>query len=130
MHHLFKILIVCSSLCIFWCGAPGEAESFLIQEKPERRKAPQQLRQEIAEIMGDILELESEYVATKGQIQQELCKHIRSIAENDKKSLFKTASSRELQHIIKMLRQEKERCEKELVRDKRFLTSLRSNMQC
>ncbi len=125
MRYFLGALCLGISFFMCWCFA----ESFLVQEKVERRKTPQHMRQEIAEILAEVMELESAYVATKGQIQQELCKHIRSIALNEKNSFFRNASLRELQNSLKLLRHEKERYEKDLVRDQRFLASLRANLQ-
>lgn len=124
MHRFIKLSLFCISTAVFWCMA----ENFLVSEKPERRKTASQLRQEIVELMGDVLELESAYVETKGQIQQVLCKHIRSLAENDKKSSFAKAPLCDLQQSLKMLRQEKSRYEKELAHEKRFLAQLRANL--
>ena len=96
MRYLIKLLILLSSVFIFWCIAKqaneqmkSDTESFLIADEPQRRKNPSQVRQDIAQIMGEILELESACIAIKAQIQQELCKHIRSIAENEAESVFK-----------------------------------------
>lgn len=124
MNHIFKLLLLVVSMAVFWCMA----ESFLVTEKPERRKTPAQIKQEIAESMGNLLERKIETIETIAQIQQVLCKHIRALAENDKNSEFKNAKIRDLQGILKTLHQENERCERELAVEKRFLSTLRSNM--
>ena len=123
MHYVLKLLILLSGAFVFWCVA----ENFLVQEKSERRRTPQQVRQEIAEVMGEFLSLNVLTLTTKAQVQQELCKQIRSIAENDKDSFFKKSSLRDLQGILKMARHEKDRYEKEIALDKRFLATLRSH---
>ena len=49
-------------MVVFWCMA----ENFLVSEKPERRKTPHSFKQEIIELMGDLLELESRLCRNKG----------------------------------------------------------------
>ena len=124
MHRYIKILLVLVSMAVFWCLG----ESFLVQEKMERRKTPGQLKQEIAEVLADIVEQESAAIETKAQIQQVICKLIRSIAENDTTTTLKKAKVRDLQSLLRLIRQEKERSDKERALDKRFLATLRAEV--
>lgn len=124
MKQNFKVLFFVFLPLAFWCAA----ENFLVTEKPERRKTPGQLKQDIVESMGTLLEKKIETVEIIAQSQQVLCKRIRAIADNDKDSEFKNAKIRDLQGVLAMLRQENERCERELALEKRFLASLRANI--
>jgi len=121
---MWKMLIIIASMGFFWCLA----ESFLVPDKAERRKTPSQLKQDIADSLGTLLEKKIELVQTITHIQQVLCKQIRAIAENDRNSEYKNAKVRELQSRLAHIRQENERCEKELALEKRFLSALNANI--
>lgn len=129
MRYLIKLFIALTSVIIFWCIAhQGKPESFLVTEEPKQYRKPGQVRQESAQIMADILELESGCIAVKAQIQQLLCKHLRAVVENNKESFFGNKPLSDVQTIKKKLLQEKARCEKELEQNKQFLLSLQANM--
>ncbi len=78
------------------------AESFLAA--PLRRRSMQQIKQDIVELFGAIIEKESKSIELKARVQQEACLRIRTLAENDKKSFFARASSAELQAYVQRLK--------------------------
>lgn len=98
------------------------AESFLItEEKTERRVPAHHLRNDIIELMGDLVECESALTELKAQFQQKLCKHIRAAAENQKDTFLKKRTLPELHKLKKMLQQEKQRCAQDIEAHKKLI---------
>ncbi len=124
MHGFIKIVILLTCMGVFWCFS----DSFLVTEKPQRPRSAQQLKQDIIEVMGTLVEQESIAIETKAQIQRAFFNHIKACADGDKKSLFTRASTKQLQQVLKTLRQEEERYRKEQVEHKRLLAFVRSHM--
>lgn len=118
-----KSLIVIVSLAACWCFA----DTFLLEEKP-RRRSPAQLKEEIIDRMGIVLEQESKSIELRAQIQQWLCKQIRGYAQGDKNCFLKNASIPELQKLLKRLMMEQERHTKEHADDERLLAMLKASM--
>lgn len=104
-----KIALLLTSMAAFWCFA----ETFLVTEKPAAQRTAQQLRQELAHLMGDIIEVESELIQKNAALQQSLCAHMRSYASTERKSFIGRASTKELQSALKLLKSEKARLLKE-----------------
>ena len=122
MNYFLKMIVAFVLLMGAWCCA----ESFLMTHKPDKRRTPGQLKEEIVEAMGELLENQAMRSEVNAQIQQALCKHIRAIAHQDKASYFKAAGIADLNRILKQLQEENLRCRKEYGEDRRFLSSLRS----
>ena len=122
MNILFRSVVLISLLMGAWCCA----ESFLITHKPEKRRTAGQLKEDIVEVMAELLENQTVHIELSAQIQNVLCKHIRAIAHQDKGSSFKKAGVPDLHRLLKQLQNECERYRKECSEDQRFLASLRS----
>ena len=71
----FLFLLGVSVLCT------GEQSSFLLQEVPVKRQPQAHLRQQIADLMGTILEQEAVVVEHSARIQQKLCRELRKVVE-------------------------------------------------
>ncbi len=124
MNPFLKIVIFLTCMGVFWCFS----ENFLMTEKPPRPRSGQQVKQDIIEVMGTLVEQESIAIETKAQIQRAFFNHIKAGADGDKKSLFARASTKQLEQLLKMLRQEEERYRREQVEHKRLLAFVRSPM--
>lgn len=98
----FFILSIILVLPIEYCTA----ESFLVnRSKP---KSIGRIKQEIVEVLADLLQQECKIIELKAQIQQNLCKCIGQLAENDKSSCFAKSNKKELQAILDKLQSIKE----------------------
>ncbi|MBA2307706.1 hypothetical protein H0W26_06280 [Candidatus Dependentiae bacterium] len=108
------------SILVVLCSA----ESFIVEEKQKRTRPDHQVKQEILDLMGRMAELESESIKTKAEIQQAFCRKIRGYIGGDKESFFASASRRDLQRVLTLLRTEASSLDKTIEADKRFLASL------
>lgn len=117
-----KIIFLLTSMAAFWCFA---ADNFLAPEKPAGRRSVQQMKQELVELMADIIEGESALIEKRASIQQVLCAQMRSYARGDKKSFIGGASMGDVQKVVKLLRNEKAR----LVKEKNFVDQLSREMR-
>lgn len=117
-----KIVVLLSSMAAFWCFA----DNFLAPEKakPIARRTPAQMKQELVELMADIIEAESVLIEKSACIQRMLCAHMRAYARGDKKSFIAGASMADLQKAVKLLRNEKAR----QVKEKNIVDQLSSEM--
>lgn len=122
MKYYVKIGVMVAVFISFLCLA----ESFLVTQKPVRKKTPAHLKQDIIESMGVLLENHAALITLQGQIQLELCRHIKSLAEQDKTSFFKMASVQELQKVLTTVDQANEQCKNELHQHRLLLSSLKS----
>ncbi len=109
-------------LCAMWCYA----ESFLVENNQKRVRPNHQVKQEILDLMGRVLEQESEAIKSKAEIQKALYTKIRGYAEGDKKSFFSTATKSDLQRVLRLMREKKARMDKEIETDKKFLEIVQS----
>lgn len=121
MTKLLKIIFLLTSMAAFWCFA----DNFLVPEKPLGRRSVQQMKQDLVELMADIIEADSVLIQKKASIQEVLCAQMRSYARGDKKSFIAGASMADLQKAVKLLRDEKAR----QVKEKNFVDQLSREMR-
>ena len=108
------IVVLCVGACV--------AESFLVKEKP-RRRTRQQLKQEIIQRMGSLIEQSSVSLEKEAQIQQKLCKELRTALEG-KSSVLNRASIKDLHQRIADLQHEQQRRIQQQATQERFLAAL------
>ncbi len=132
---LIKIIFLLVLTGAFWCfsNTDKSSESFLMPtERRERKKTASQLKQQIVEIMGDLIMDESSATKANAEMQLELCKYLQSYAKtvntgsSKKGDFFSRASVRDLHKMLKLLTREKERQEREEIERNKFLAALRS----
>ncbi len=99
------------------------AESFLVDKKPVRRRTRQQLKHEITELMGSVIEQSSQSLEKEAKIQQKLCKELRASVEGSK-GMLSRASQKDLQQMVASLRKEQQRRAEQLVVQNAFLANL------
>lgn len=97
------------------------AESFIVEEVPQKTRPDHQVRQEILDLLGKVAELESESIKTKAEVQKETFVHLRSYVEGDKGSFLSRASRKDLQRIVQTLRKEVSSLNATIAADKRLL---------
>ncbi len=112
--------MLCAVLSI---GALCLAESFLAK-KPVKRRSRLQLKQEISQRMGSLIELSSKSLEREAQIQQKLCKELRYSVEGAKESMLNRVPIKKLQKISADLQQEQQRRVRHQAAQERFLVSL------
>ncbi len=120
-----KIIIITGFiglLGVMWCYA----ESFIVEENQKRPRPNHQVKQEILDLMGRVLEQESEAIKSKAEIQKALYAKIRGYAEGDKKAFFSVASKPDLHRVLRLMREKKARMDKEIESDKKFLEIMQS----
>ncbi len=121
MNQWLKITFLLSMMAAFWCFA----ENFIVEEKPAPRRTIAQLRQEVMELMGDVIEQEAHLVQAHARLQGTLCSSLRAYARGDKKSAFARVSNADLLKMAKLLRHEKER----QIKEKNFVEQLSKDMR-
>lgn len=122
LNQWMKIALLLCATAAFWCFA----DNFLAPEKPVARRSAQQMKQELVELMGDIIETESALIGQRAALQKKLCTHMRAYAHGEKKSFVARASVHELQRVIKVLRAEKDLLLKEKNRSERVKQEISS----
>lgn len=122
-HYLTKSHGIALGLFLIgagWCTA----DTFLVPEKPSSRRTRQQLKQEIAQLMGVLIEQSSISLEREAQIQQKLCREVRAAVEGTDSSLNK-GTVKDLEGLLLELKKEHRRRTDLLIAQQSFLALLK-----
>ena len=102
------------------CSASVFASEFLVKKPPVKKELPHQLRTQILERMGSLLEQYASLFEQMARSQQALCKDIKESLEGSKKIAGAT-SVKELQELLRALEREEVRLENQKKSQEQFL---------
>ncbi len=120
MKRLLSVVMLC---CVIggWCLA----DSFILKEKPPARRTRQQMKQEISQLMGSLIEQSSISLEREARIQQRLCKEVRTFVEGTQDSMLNKGSIKDLEVLYSELKKELQRRSDQLTAQNTFLASLK-----